>query len=481
MPAPLLQLRRAPYPQLCITIRRSLISLAAAATTARFPRPSSLAAAAAAALIVSPSPAVSFCSSPSHPSRLGSHHYYHCRSAVMGGRLTRSSGCAGAVPIASVSSQRRTSPRLRPSAARLSTSSASSDDDIVKARAPSSSAKARSTATARKTRGRPRRKAAEISSTDAETASANGRKKRRSSSRVKKMEETATTITTTKKKVGKKGKEEGEPAPACLPRSREQSLQKSLGNGNLMVIGVDEAGRGPLAGPVCAAAAFLPVDIPGITDSKKITKEEDRERLYEEIVAAPGVRWAAAVVDAQRIDEINILQATMEAMKMAANCVINPPKPKECIKEASVDRKGCYVICGANDNSGEAIEAADAAAAATASGQHANDSAYHALIDGNRVPKDMPCEAEPMVKGDSREYCIGAASLIAKVTRDRLMHAYDELYPEYNLRQHKGYPTAAHMSAVYKNGASPIHRRTFAPLKHMSFDKDGRIVDEEEE
>ena len=211
-----------------------------------------------------------------------------------------------------------------------------------------------------------------------------------------------------------------------------------------------------------------------------LKKEKERERLYEEIVAAPGVRWAAAVVDAPRIDEINILQATMEAMKMATTAIMDPPKGKGCIKEASVDRTGCYVVCGANDGGGKAIESADAAAAALGAGEDMDDS-YYALIDGNRVPKEMPCEAEPMVKGDSREYCIGAASLIAKVTRDRLMHAYDKLYPEYNLQQHKGYPTAAHMSAVFKHGASPIHRRTFAPLKHMSFDKDGRIVEEEEE
>lgn len=403
----------------------------------------------------------------------------------MGGRFTRSSaqkedGGHGAdtaivIPAAAVN-PRRKSPRLNTSGMSLSTSSSS--DDI---KASSSST---SKSTVRKTSGRPRRKAAEISSdnTEATSTSTNtdGRKKSRST-RVKKAE--ATTTSTTKaaasKKKGPKKKDDKEEAaePACLPRTREKSLQKSLENDRLMVIGVDEAGRGPLAGPVVAAAALLPVNIPGITDSKKITKEEERERLYEEIVAAPGVRWAAAVVDAPRIDEINILQATMEAMKMATTAIMNPPKAKDCIKEASVDRTGCYVVCGASDESGKAIEPADAAAAALNAGEDVDDS-YYALIDGNRVPKEMPCESEPLVKGDSREYCIGAASLIAKVTRDRLMHAYDELFPEYNLQQHKGYPTAAHMSAVFKHGASPIHRRTFAPLKHMSFDTDGRIVEE---
>ena len=105
----------------------------------------------------------------------------------------------------------------------------------------------------------------------------------------------------------------------------------------------------------------------------------------------------------------------------------------------------------------------------------ANES-YYALIDGNKIPKDMSCQCESLVKGDGREYSIGAASIIAKVTRDRLMHEYDRMYPKYNLSQHKGYPTAAHMNLVKNFGASPIHRRTFAPLKHMTFDDAGNIV-----
>ena len=94
-----------------------------------------------------------------------------------------------------------------------------------------------------------------------------------------------------------------------------------------------------------------------------------------------------------------------------------------------------------------------------------NDASYHALIDGNRLPTDMPCSADAIVKGDSREYCIAAASILAKVTRDRIMHQYHKLYPVYNLAQHKGYPTAAHINALRTHGPSPIHRMTFAPLK----------------
>ena len=88
----------------------------------------------------------------------------------------------------------------------------------------------------------------------------------------------------------------------------------------------------------------------------------------------------------------------------------------------------------------------------------------------------MPCPCEFMIKGDGREYSIGAASILAKVTRDRLMHEYDRKYPAFNLKKHKGYGTAAHMSAIREFGATPIHRRTFAPLKHMELDEEGKVV-----
>ena len=134
---------------------------------------------------------------------------------------------------------------------------------------------------------------------------------------------------------------------------------------------------------------------------------------------------------------------------------------------ASVERmEDTYIVTGGVDDNDEATTAK----AATTS------TSYYALIDGNKIPKEMPCNAESMTKGDGREYSIGAASILAKETRDRLMHDYDKMYPEYNLSQHKGYPTAAHMSAVGKFGASPIHRRTFAPLKHWEFDKNGKII-----
>eukprot|EP00984_Skeletonema_dohrnii_P010338 scaffold4024_cov123-Skeletonema_dohrnii-CCMP3373.AAC.3 len=256
----------------------------------------------------------------------------------------------------------------------------------------------------------------------------------------------------------------------CLPRTREHQLQQQQSS-SLLVIGVDEAGRGPLAGPVVAAAAIVPTDISGIIDSKKITKEEERERLYEELIGSPGIRYAVAVVSAERIDEVNILQATLEGMRMAVEGVMGVRSISGDDNVASAKRtEVSYIVTGGvGDDDDDVAKATTAATTETTT-------PYHALIDGNKIPKDMPCEAESMTKGDGREYSIGAASILAKVTRDRLMHEYDKLYPEYNLSQHKGYPTAAHMGAVSKFGASPIHRRTFAPLKHWEFDEHGKII-----
>lgn len=253
----------------------------------------------------------------------------------------------------------------------------------------------------------------------------------------------------------------------CLPRTVEHRLQSN--NSSLQIIGVDEAGRGPLAGPVVAAAAIVPTNIAGIIDSKKITKEEERERLYEELIESKDIRYAVAVVSAQRIDEINILQATLEGMRMAVEGVMGLRSSGENNVVSTKRREISYIVTGGVD----VVQSSS-----TTSDETTTTASYHALIDGNRLPKDMPCPSESLTKGDGREYSIGAASILAKVTRDRLMHDYDKLYPEYNLSQHKGYPTAAHMSAVRKFGASQIHRRTFAPLKHWEFDSDGKIVGE---
>jgi ribonuclease HII len=183
-----------------------------------------------------------------------------------------------------------------------------------------------------------------------------------------------------------------------LPRLREnQVLQKNQPDGTppprqkriQFVIGIDEAGRGPLAGPVVAAAIYLPDDIPGIIDSKKIG-EDTREQLYETITAASSAVWAVAVIDAATIDRINILQATLLGMRVAAAATI-PDQPLELpvhVVGASTTNAGCYVIRSQRQ-------------LPVASAQH-----VHALIDGNRLPNEMDfCSKECLVKGDGIQYC----------------------------------------------------------------------------
>lgn len=176
------------------------------------------------------------------------------------------------------------------------------------------------------------------------------------------------------------------------------------------VCGVDEAGRGPLAGPVCAAAVILPKGkiIEGVNDSKKLS-EKKREALFETIKTESvsyGIGWASV----EEIEELNILNAAMLAMKRA-------------VKELQV----------------------------------AADFAY---IDGNKVPElSIPCEA--VVKGDANSMSIAAASILAKVSRDRLMIEYSKQYPEYMFEKHKGYGTKVHNEAILKYGPSPIHRMSF--------------------
>ena len=266
----------------------------------------------------------------------------------------------------------------------------------------------------------------------------------------------------------------------CLPRIREQEiLQDTTAEDTYeWVMGVDEAGRGPLAGPVVAAAAIIPQDIDGITDSKKLTKEEQREELYEAIVASPGAMWAVAVVDAKTIDEINILQATFRAMTMATCTLLgHTPADVDIIREdsASAQHEGCYVVCGGTVNDDRITEMRLENSGSDGTPMPSIRNCF-ALVDGNKVPPSVPCAAEFMVKGDGKEYCIGAASILAKVTRDRLMRQYDDLYPKHLLAQHKGYPSVKHRALIEQHGATPIHRRTFAPLKTMKFDENGGVI-----
>ena len=177
-----------------------------------------------------------------------------------------------------------------------------------------------------------------------------------------------------------------------------------------LICGVDEAGRGPLAGPVCAAACVLPagLTIEGLNDSKQLS-EKRREALYDEITAK-ALAWAVCLADEKTIDEINILQATFRAMRGAA-------------AELSLRPDLC-------------------------------------LVDGNRDP-GLGLPTRTVVKGDATCASVAAASILAKVTRDRLMLEYDRIYPGYGFAAHKGYGTKAHYAAVAALGLCPIHRRSF--------------------
>ncbi len=176
------------------------------------------------------------------------------------------------------------------------------------------------------------------------------------------------------------------------------------------ICGVDEAGRGPLAGPVYAAAVILPrgLVIEGLNDSKKLS-EKKREQLYDKVIEN-AVAWSVGVATEQEIDEVNILQATYLAMRRA-------------VESLSVK-------------------------------------ADYALIDGNRMPP-LAIDGETVIKGDSLSMSIAAASIIAKVTRDRFMLELDGKYPEYLFAKHKGYGTALHYEMIEKHGISPVHRRSF--------------------
>lgn len=187
--------------------------------------------------------------------------------------------------------------------------------------------------------------------------------------------------------------------------------------GYARVAGIDEVGRGPLAGPVCAAAVVLPQDFTHsiLTDSKKLSASK-REQLYVELTTRPVIQWSVVLIEVQEIDRINILQATHLAMKRAL-AALNP----------TVDA---------------------------------------ALIDGLPVPR-FPLPQRALVKGDSRSFSIAAASVIAKVTRDRLMAELGRQHPEYGFEINKGYPTPQHLAALRKYGPTVHHRHSFTPVAQM--------------
>lgn len=192
--------------------------------------------------------------------------------------------------------------------------------------------------------------------------------------------------------------------------------QASIENG-FLTAGVDEAGRGPLAGPVAVAAVILDPTrpVPGLNDSKKLS-EKRREALYPLIVER-ALAWCIVLVEADEIDRLNIFQATMAGMSRAVAGLSQVPD--------------------------------------------------EALVDGNKLPKNLPCPGRAIVGGDALEPAISAASILAKVSRDRLMVAMEETFPGYGFAVHKGYPTPAHLAALERLGPCPQHRRSFAPVRRL--------------
>lgn len=199
--------------------------------------------------------------------------------------------------------------------------------------------------------------------------------------------------------------------------------------GATLVAGVDEAGCGPLAGPVVAAAVVFPSSwlesglcskLRGLNDSKQIT-EEQREKFFAVLTSHPEVRYAISTVSVEMIDQINIRQAAWRAMNLALDQI--QPRPE------------------------------------------------HVLVDGLKI-KWLPYPQTALVQGDAKSYSIAAASVLAKVTRDRLMLDYDQLYPGYGFAEHKGYATPKHYAAIEKLGACPIHRRSFAPFRPVMTELD---------
>jgi len=183
-----------------------------------------------------------------------------------------------------------------------------------------------------------------------------------------------------------------------------------------LIAGVDEVGRGPLAGPVVAAAVILDPDRPitGLADSKKLSEKKRGD--MDLIIREHALAWSLGRAEVAEIDQINILQASLLAMQRAVESLSIPPE--------------------------------------------------HALVDGNRCPQ-LTCTADAVVGGDGSEPAISAASIIAKVARDREMLQLDLQYPGYGLARHKGYPTKAHLQALKELGVTDIHRRSFGPVKRL--------------
>lgn len=201
-----------------------------------------------------------------------------------------------------------------------------------------------------------------------------------------------------------------------------QKIEKSLyEQGIKSICGIDEAGRGPLAGPVVVASVIMPENsmIEGVNDSKKVS-EKKREVLYEKIIEE-AIAYGIGIIDQKEIDRVNILNATKEGL---TTCIKELEKDLE-EKQRSFDKPEIILV--------DALT----------------------KIDTDQIPY------KSIIKGDTKSYSIAAASIIAKVTRDRIMRQWDEVYPEYGFEKHKGYGTRSHITAIKEYGICPLHRRTF--------------------
>ena len=197
-------------------------------------------------------------------------------------------------------------------------------------------------------------------------------------------------------------------------------LESSLfSKGYRLVAGVDEAGRGPLAGPVVAAAVAVTekIDLRGVNDSKQL-KAEERERLFDKIMKKKGLLTGVGISTVEEIDRMNILQASLLAFSRAIEAL--KEKPDFC------------------------------------------------LLDGNKTSHFINIPQQAIIQGDGRCFLIAAASILAKVTRDRIMNDYDEKWPHYGFKKHKGYGTRLHLKAITDHGLCEIHRRSFEPCKEFS-------------
>ncbi|TPG10499.1 ribonuclease HII [Rhodanobacter glycinis] len=208
------------------------------------------------------------------------------------------------------------------------------------------------------------------------------------------------------------GKFSASTGPSSQPSLQERASANAK---NMLVAGVDEAGRGPLAGPLAVAAVILDPDRPiaGLNDSKKLSAAK-REALYPQIIER-ALAYCIVLIEPDEIDRLNIFQATMTGMSRAV--------------------AGLALV------------------------------AHEALIDGNKLPKDLPCRGRAIVGGDALEPAISAASILAKVSRDRLMVGLDAIHPGYGFAIHKGYPTPVHLNALQQLGPCVQHRRSFAPVR----------------